>query len=102
MDVAASSRRAKVRVALVHSPEVALKISTRLERPELVRPPPNRARFETDVAARYQRATEREAVVHNPDAALKISTRSEGLFWFNRLVRPPPNKARFETDVAAR
>ena len=39
---------ATLSVAVVHNPEVTLKISTTLEKI----PPPNRARFETDVAAR--------------------------------------------------
>ncbi len=74
-DVAARPPRETLRLAVVHTPEVLLKISTALEHtPELLNPPPNRARFETDVAARYHRATLRVAVVHTPVMLLKIST----------------------------
>jgi hypothetical protein len=66
--------------------------------PEMLSPPPNRARFETDVAARPHRAALRLAVVHTPEVLLKISTVLER----PELSPPPPNRARFETDVAAR
>jgi hypothetical protein len=93
-DVAARYHRATLREAVVHNPDVTLKISTTLEgRPEVV-PPPNRARLDTDVAASEDRATLREAVVHNPDVTLKISTTLPE-------VLPPPNRARLDTDVAA-
>ena len=59
---------------MVHNPEVTLKMSTTLEGPELLCPPPKRARFEMDVAAKLNRATLRVAVVHNPEVTLKIST----------------------------
>ena len=59
-DVAARKYRATLREAVVHNPEMLLKISTTLERPELSSPPPNRARLETDVAASPLRATLRQ------------------------------------------
>ena len=74
---------------------------TTVEGPELVSPPPKRARFETDVAARKYRATLRDAVVHNPEVTLKISTTLETPEP-PEFSPPPPKRARFETDVAAR
>jgi hypothetical protein len=80
-DVAARPHRVTVRDAVVHNPEVTLKISTTLEilttLSTSTTPPPNRARFGIEVAARYCRPTLRHAVVHNPEVALKISTTLE-------------------------
>jgi hypothetical protein len=103
-EVAASQSRATLRDAVVHNPEVLLKMSTTLDGTlekalGFTCPPPNRARFETEVAARLYRATLRDAVVHNPEVLLKISTT---LDWSLPYGCPPPNMARFETDVAAR
>ncbi len=82
-DVAARPHRATVRDAVVHNPEVALKMSTLVTQysvPGLEAiPPPKKARFETDVAARPYRATLREAVVHTPEMLLKMSTTLKGL-----------------------
>jgi vacuolar-type H+-ATPase catalytic subunit A/Vma1 len=62
-------------LAVVHNPDVTLKISTTLEGriEEASYPPTYRARLDTDVAARLYRATLRDAVVHDPDVTLKIS-----------------------------
>jgi hypothetical protein len=70
-DEAPKQHRATLKEALLHNPEVTLKISTTFE---ALHPPPKRARFETDVAASQLRATVRKAVVHNPEVTLKIST----------------------------
>jgi hypothetical protein len=44
-------------MAVVHNPEMLLKISTTSYTSEPPSPPPNKARFETDVAASSRRAT---------------------------------------------
>jgi hypothetical protein len=102
-DVATRTDRAALRLAVVHNPDVTLKISTTLERPYNF-PPPNRARLETDVAASIYRATLRLAVVHNPDVTSKISTtiKEKQQRWDRSYPYPPPNRARLETVVAAR
>jgi hypothetical protein len=103
-DVATKDRRATLRDAVVHKPEVSLKTSTTLEgrpQPQQSAPPPNRARSEMDVVAKYPRAILREAVVHNPEITLKTSTTFEGVPSYPPFSQPPPNRARFDTDVAA-
>jgi hypothetical protein len=70
-DVAARYCRPALREAVVHNPDVTLKISTAFElMRSSARPPPKRARFETDAEARAHRATLRLAVVHNPEVTL--------------------------------
>jgi hypothetical protein len=95
-DVAARYPRPTLRDAVVHKPEVALKMSTTLKGTCEFCPPPKRARFETDVAATVSRATLRIAVIHKPEATLKMSTT-----LVDEVPQPPPNRAKFETDVAA-
>jgi hypothetical protein len=108
-EVATTLNRATLREAVVHNPEVTLKISTTLEGRAPTLPPPNRARLKTEVAANWSRAALREAVVHKPETTLKISTTLEA-FVFDQGsgsgsfddISPPPNRARFDTEVAAK